>query len=371
MLMSDIYLTSGMVQSKMIEAYRRFGQKQDFFTTVLQMFKDGEYLNEKPMLSINNLWNDFTDEQFAELLSKLPINLTRIFKKDNIIPPDSDSLPTASDIFVHKHFNYMESTFHTHGSFETVFILNGTCILKLEKEEHILLGGEFFIIAPGTVHDLVIEDEKAIAITMPIKRSTFTNSFFNLLTQEDLLSHFFRTILFSKTSSSYLLFYTDNSKEIRSILRNLIIENYRDDFYFNNCSISWVNILFSTIMRHYSDTVKFNNYTASNTNFSVILKYIQLNYRSLTLDALANHFHYSEAYLSALIKKNTGENFTTLINRIKLTRALEYLNSTTSTLAEIAERVGYNSEDYFSRVFKKMYNESPQQYRKRLVQESY
>jgi AraC-like DNA-binding protein/mannose-6-phosphate isomerase-like protein (cupin superfamily) len=364
--MSDLYLTSGMIQSKMIHSYNSFGKKQDFLTTMLQMHSAGEYLTERPQLPTDSVWSDVSDEDFIELLSNLPINLTSTLKRDRIIPPDVDSLPLGGDVFVHKHFNYMDSKLHTHGFFEIGFVLIGPCKMQFDKEEHILKGGEIYIIASGTTHDVIAEDEKAIVITISIRRRTFSNSFFNLLTQEDLLSYFFRNILFSKTSSNYLLFYTDNSKELRSIYRNLIVENYKDDFYFNSCSISWINILFSTLMRHYSDTVKFKNYAASNTHFSIILKYMQHNYKSVTLDSLASYFHYSEAYLSALIKKNTGHNFTTLLNKIKLSRALEYLNSTTSTISEIAEHVGYNSEDYFSRVFKKHMGVSPSQYKKQL-----
>ncbi|HHX37669.1 MAG TPA: helix-turn-helix transcriptional regulator [Clostridiaceae bacterium] len=90
-----------------------------------------------------------------------------------------------------------------------------------------------------------------------------------------------------------------------------------------------------------------------------------MNYQSVSLKSLADDFHYSQQYLSSLIKKNTGYNLTTLINKIKLSRAVDYLKNTKLTLSEIAEQVGYNSEDYFSKVFKRFYNESPQQYRKK------
>ncbi|MEH7495145.1 helix-turn-helix transcriptional regulator, partial [Neobacillus niacini] len=99
-------------------------------------------------------------------------------------------------------------------------------------------------------------------------------------------------------------------------------------------------------------------------DFSLILQYIQTNYRKVSLKSLAELFHYSEAHLSVLIKKNTGLNFNTIIKKLKMTSALDYIENTDFSIEDIAERVGYISVDHFSRTFKKYYSKSPQQYRK-------
>lgn len=360
-----MYLTTGMIQAKLIEVYKISDKKQDFITVVIDMYNSGNYLDEKPLLPEIS-WDNLSDDNFLELLSSLPVNLSRLLKRGIFTPPpDADTLPSGTDVFVHKYYNYISSSIHTHGFFEIGYVLKGSCKLIFKKEEHILTGGEFYFVASGTEHDLIIEDEKAIIINISTRKATFSNSFFNLLTQEDLLSYFFGTILFNKVSSNYMIFKTNNSNELRSIIKNLIIENRKNDFYSNNCSVSWINILFATIVRNYSHTVTFGKKNVSGTSFYEILKYIQMNYQSVSLKSLADDFHYSQQYLSSLIKKNTGYNLTTLINKIKLSRAVDYLKNTKLTLSEIAEQVGYNSEDYFSKVFKRFYNESPQQYRKK------
>lgn len=81
----------------------------------------------------------------------------------------------------------------------------------------------------------------------------------------------------------------------------MILESNKGDIYCNNCSISWANILFSAILRNYSETIQFNKYDIG-SDFSLIVQYIQNNYKTLTLSALAEYFHYSEAHLSVLIK---------------------------------------------------------------------
>ena len=95
-----------------------------------------------------------------------------------------------------------------------------------------------------------------------------------------------------------------------------------------------------------------------------MLQYIQHNYQSLTLSSLAELFHYSEPHLSTLIKQNTGFTFTELIKRLRLADATDYLLNTNLKIGEIAERIGYNSADHFSRIFRATYKMSPQEYRK-------
>ena len=172
-------------------------------------------------------------------------------------------------------------------------------------------------------------------------------------------------MLYSKTTPNYLLFRTKNSKEIKIIIKNLILESNKDDMYNNNCSIGWINILFSTILRNYSETIQFNKYDIGN-DFSLILQYIQNNYKTLTLKSLAEYFHYSEAHLSVLIKKNLGLKFTTLLTNLKLEDAKDYLINTDLSIEKISESIGYNSVEHFSRTFKKYYKKSPQQFRKSL-----
>lgn len=101
------------------------------------------------------------------------------------------------------------------------------------------------------------------------------------------------------------------------------------------------------------------------SDLSLVLQYIEHNYNSLTLSELAEIFHYSEPYLSTLIRENTGRSFTDLIRELRLADAKNYLLNTSKKVGEIAELVGYNSADHFSRVFRSVYHESPASYRKK------
>jgi AraC-like DNA-binding protein/mannose-6-phosphate isomerase-like protein (cupin superfamily) len=362
--MIDMYVTSGMVQSSLTKSHLNHAKKKGFKEVVTELYEKENYVTTKPNFPKEISLNNLTDDKFLDLLYELPIYITNIISIiSNTEVGEADILPKDSDIFVFKHFNYIDNHIHSHNYFEICYIFKGSCQLQFEKEQRTLVEGDLCIIAPISLHDIIVDDENSIVITISIRKSTFDSAFFTLLSQKDLLSYFFRTILYNKASSNYLLFHTNNSDDIKMIIKNLIMENYKGDIYYNNCSISWANILFSNILRNYSETIQFYNYGLDN-DFSLILQYIQQNYRDLSLKTLAEHFHYSEAHLSTLIKKNVGLNFVALITKLKISDAKDYLLNTNLSIEKIAEYVGYNNVDHFSRTFKKYYNKSPQQYRK-------
>lgn len=87
--------------------------------------------------------------------------------------------------------------------------------------------------------------------------------------------------------------------------------------------------------------------------FPAILQYLRIHYNTISLDSLAEHFHYDSAYLSKMIKKMTGSNFTSILTQIRLDTAENLLLTTNKKPSAIAFEIGYDSYDHFVRLFKK------------------
>ena len=362
--MKPCYTTSGHVQAKLTEAHRTRGINRQFPDIIHELIERGETLSERPALPFDEQWGHLPDDMFIQLLNALPIDISSIGMRNSIQLQESDILPAGSDVFVFKHFNHINNRMHKQDYFEIGYVFRGRGQMIFEKEQINLEEGNLFIIAPMSLHDVVIDDDDAVTITVLIRKSTFEDAFFSLLSRQDMLSGFFRTILYQQPSSNYLLFDTSGAADLKPLAKNLVMENYRDDIYANHCCISWVNLLFAMVLRRCGDTIRFYNDQAANAHFPQILQHIQHHFRTLTLRDLADFFHYSEAHLCTLIGKNTGMTFTTLVNRLKIAKAVEYLENTDLTVAEIAEYVGYHSADHFSRTFRKSRQASPQQFRR-------
>jgi two-component system response regulator YesN len=92
---------------------------------------------------------------------------------------------------------------------------------------------------------------------------------------------------------------------------------------------------------------------------------IRANYRQdLTLDAMARQYHFNASYFSTLFKKATGVNFTDYLTRVRLEQAATLLVDTDKKVYEISQEVGYRDVKYFTKLYKKFYGLTPDEYRK-------
>ena len=84
------------------------------------------------------------------------------------------------------------------------------------------------------------------------------------------------------------------------------------------------------------------------------LAYIEENYREkLKLSDVADQIYVSQWHLSKLLNKHTGQNFSEILNTIRIEKAKELLKDPSLRIGDIAEEVGFLDVAHFSRVFKK------------------
>ncbi|MCI6998257.1 MAG: AraC family transcriptional regulator [Eubacterium sp.] len=357
------YMTYGEFQAHMKAYYQRTGNRMQFPEMSEYLYKKGLLHEQIPLPVLKDDYDHMTDEEFDHVIDSLPLKL-ELYDGAPLAfrVSENDLIPNLRDVFVIRHPRYTRPNTHIHNYFEINFVAQGQGKFIFEKEERIMHEGELCIIAPSSRHDFLIEDDSTV-FTICIRQSTFDTTFFSLMSRKDLLSYFFRTILQGNHHANYLLFFTKQNRLLNRYIRNMMIESSKQDIYSNTCCISYVNLMFSTLLRNYSQTIQFYNYQMG-ADFSLVLQYIQHNYQTLTLSSLAELFHYSEPHLCTLIKQNTGFTFTDLIKRLRLADATDYLLNTNLKISEIAERIGYNSADHFSRIFRTTYKISPQEYRK-------
>lgn len=84
---------------------------------------------------------------------------------------------------------------------------------------------------------------------------------------------------------------------------------------------------------------------------------------NLTLGDVAEAVGISAGYLSTLFSQNLQRGFIDDLNQIRIERACCYLEQNYLKNYEIAYKVGFRDEKYFSKVFKKVKGVSPKEYR--------
>lgn len=84
----------------------------------------------------------------------------------------------------------------------------------------------------------------------------------------------------------------------------------------------------------------------------------------ISLEQMADYINVSSFYLSKLFKEEKGVTFINFISDKRLEKARQLLEETDYSIKEITAQVGYNDQNYFSRIFKSKYGLSPKEYRK-------
>ena len=71
----------------------------------------------------------------------------------------------------------------------------------------------------------------------------------------------------------------------------------------------------------------------------------------------------SPAYFSRVFKKEMGVTFNSFLNEVRIEKSKSLLRNNDLKMVDIALMVGFESQSYFTKVFKKITGISPLQYR--------
>ncbi len=108
-----------------------------------------------------------------------------------------------------------------------------------------------------------------------------------------------------------------------------------------------------------------NNYIHLSPIVKQALTIMRRNYcrSDLTLELVAENLHVSTVYLSKMIKQELGQSYVQIVANMRIRRAKELLKDSDLNIRDIAEKVGFDSQHYFSTAFKKKEGVSPKQYK--------
>ena len=91
---------------------------------------------------------------------------------------------------------------------------------------------------------------------------------------------------------------------------------------------------------------------------------LQNDCTNISLQKAADQLGVSLAYFSTIFKEKTSINFKDYIADYRMDYAKKLLENTTMKISQIAEMAGYADTDYFSRLYKKKYNQTPSETQK-------
>ncbi|MBR1742392.1 MAG: helix-turn-helix domain-containing protein [Lachnospiraceae bacterium] len=276
------------------------------------------------------------------------------------------SITKGSNINIVRHLRYTPVFWHSHTFFTVLYVLTGKCGHKVGELDLPMEQGDIFFLPPYVKQTIEVFDDSLI-LNIHIRRDTFGDYFFNVIRSNNVISNFFISSLYSHEPIQGLLFQTGNDLEIRNLFLDMYQEILLDDVYSWRLLDQMVPILFVKLLREYAEKVRLvgtHKNRKLNEQHLQLLGFIYDNYKSITLEQVAEHFHYSIPHCSALIQKEAGMGFAAFVRQIRMNHATTLLRNTHAPISEISYTVGYETPESFIRAFKKSYGMSPSQYRK-------
>ena len=99
-----------------------------------------------------------------------------------------------------------------------------------------------------------------------------------------------------------------------------------------------------------------------------VINYISEHFdEDISLEQLAQLTNLNPYYFSKLFKKQMGHTFSDYITNVRIEKAKQLMLQEELNIKEISYYVGYHDPNYFSRVFKKVTNMTPKEYRSTLL----
>lgn len=337
------------------------------FPEVLKMMAGSGTLSEEP-LPVPWLDGRMEPEEFIDAYDSIPIKvdqelaeLTEEREQHNQV-----LFPDHRDIICVQHLQ--PNTFYNQtltNVYLFTYVYRGTCSYSFDSREICIFPGDLFIATPGFSHSLR-KSEDTFALVILIQASAFNILFHDFLAVNTTLSDFFRNAITDKKSGNYCILSCGEDDEPRFYLQAIACEALSENEYSNTNSFCLVKLFLARMHMKYQDTLKIyrREWSHEQPDARNVLRYIQNHYQDVSLGDVAAHFHYNRTYVSRFIHHHFQKSFMEILTELKIENARQYLRKSNKRIADIAQLVGYESPDHFSRIFKKHTGQSPVEYRK-------
>lgn len=265
------------------------------------------------------------------------------------------------DIAIGRMLRYMPAQWHEADHFMIYYAHSGETTVRFQNDTVLLKPGSVLIVAPHVVHaNLCFEDDSVVWYFL-LRASTFDRVFWEPLSQNALMSGFFRQALSGEISAAYLYFDTFSDEEIALLVTQISEEFTRTNAYRSQMLNTMMCAFFILLLRKYEGTARLPRRESFfwKHEFSGIFSYIQKNYADTSLSDVAARFHYSQRQVSRIIRKYTGMNYSELISKLRMDKAASLISEGVLSTAQVSAAVGYSDVSSFYRAFTKHFGKTP------------
>ena len=279
-------------------------------------------------------------------------------------PAESSFFLEAQDISAGIFLRYLPAYWRADEYFEVYYSFSGICHVFFEREELELKAGDVVIIPPGIKKACTCSSDDSKTCFYMIRKSTFSQVFWEHLNAQNLMSHFFRQALSGESRTPYLRFETGCDLRLESLLYTINREYEQNRKYGAALMNSLMSSFFLFLLQEHEDKVQISRHSdfSWKPEYAALLTELESGFATVTLEKLASKYGYSRRQLIRIIQSCTGSSFTAIQTRMRMEKAARMLKARTASVDEIAYEVGFSDRTSFYRAFRIYYGCTPKQF---------
>ena len=258
-------------------------------------------------------------------------------------------------------YQQMDMESHNHDFFELVYVMKGTAVHTLNKEEGVLTEGDYFIMDYGSVHSYAKSEDFTLVncIFLPeVIDETMTGcrSLDELL--HGCLIRYYASI--SGETPVDRIFHDEDGR-IKQLIMGML-EEYREkkEGYAEVFRCRLIELLILTLRKGIHEIPRHPNHRA----VLEVIQYVDRNYQNyVNLGMFCRQYHYTLSYISRIFRQDTGLSFREYLQKVRIEKSCQLLAGSDMRIGEIARAVGYEDKKFFNSIFRKIVKMTPREYR--------
>lgn len=238
--------------------------------------------------------------------------------------------------------------FHFHNDYEIYILEHGERIVSLETEEYMTKAGDVMFFASEAPH-----------------KSRGEGAFSGICVHfsERYLRRYFTGVAIERMKEVFDIGRVHIGADELAIIKAMTDEFVIDDEY-NFLKLAKVFEIFKETISCGREKVKAQQAHGVAKKSDEIFVYVEENYAKIrSVAELSEHFEVSESYLFRIFKKKYSMTLKNYINMLRVRNITVRLKYYDRSLKELAAEYGFESYEYFCRVFKKTMGVTPTEYR--------
>lgn len=242
---------------------------------------------------------------------------------------------------------------HTHLHYELLMLDAGALDLVIDDEKHRISSGDAILLCPGEYH---YKPKDAISE----QTGQYTLRF-------DMMGNDFEVKRF-EISLKRLRGTFKVGEEIKNHFGRIRSELFEERLGYKNAIRARFVIIMTELVRIFMNEQEREPFYQATTKIDKrvrLERFFSIHHTvKTTLGDLAGYLGLSDRQAARIVKSEFGKTFVEMLTEARIIHAKHELKNSEATIAEIADRCGFSSYEYFNHCFKRKTGSSPTEYRK-------